>query len=218
MSEAPELDSVEDSVQAHETSDAGESSRESGAQPPSRKGSKRALAGLMLEIAGCIAMLYLVFQLFQPSWIGVEVRHWVLLAVSALSLVGFLLCVSAMFQQDREVAVLGIWVGILGSIGSAVCATMMVASTLELWGAPTVAQQSEVTEQIINEVVSDIQDFIEKNNIVPTAEEAEDLLAGRTDGWGKPIRYQRRGDYSYEVSSDGPNQTIGDADDIRTSY
>lgn len=176
--------------------------------------STRAVVGVVLELVGIIAVAFLVINIFQEQWTVVTEGQWILLGVSGLTLIGFVLCVSAMFQQRRELAVLGIWLGILGSIATATCGTILLATVLELWGPRPRSAMIASTESALVEVMDDIRRFVDETGAAPTQDESIEVLAGREDAWGMPFRYMRRGPSTFEVSSAGPDQTFDSTDDI----
>ncbi len=176
--------------------------------------SRRAMLGLMLELLGIGAVVLLCTKIFQEPWLVVSQTHWALLAFSGLTFIGFVLSVSAMFQQRRQLAVLGVWLGILGSITAATCGTILLATTLELWGPRPEADMIRSTRVVLAEIMADVRNFVDEHEEAPTQEQSVKVLAGREDAWGTPFRYMSHGFSNFEVSSAGPDQTHGSADDI----
>ncbi|MDA7977509.1 MAG: hypothetical protein MPJ50_01910 [Pirellulales bacterium] len=185
---------------------------------PARGNARRVWVGLILEIAGIFASAWLLVKLFEERWGEATPVHWGLLAVSLLTVVGFFVCVSAMFRPRREIAAIGIWIGIIGSLGTGVCGTMILAAELELLGTRSVEKMIASTEALLDEVDRELQDASDLSVGGVSATEAVEILAGRKDAWGMPLRYQRLGRFSYELSSAGPNQTHGDVDDLRKMH
>lgn len=181
-------------------------------------GLAKPLVALLLEAIGAVAAVMLLSRIFGGRWVLLRPFDWILLGVSGLCIVGFLMSVTAMYQRARELALLGIWLGILTSIAAATCGALVLAVSLELYGARPADEMLVETQRIMNELDADLQRLFNELGRLPTTEEADRVIAGREDAWGNVLRYEIKNELAYVLISAGPDETFGDGDDLRKEY
>ncbi len=133
-----------------------------------------------------------------------------------LSPIGLLLSIIGMFKEPRGMAVGGLIVGLIGTIFLAVAGLAIIGMFLAMMGliavASTALEHATQYAPLIDAQVVLADAWGDKDGL-PDEKTGNQLLAGKTDKWGKAIKYETDGT-KYSLRSAGKDSKFNTADDV----
>lgn len=133
-----------------------------------------------------------------------------------LSPIALFLSFIALFRRPRGFAFAGFVLGLLGTVVLALWLSFFgfLGFTCFNIGKPMVVTSNSIDQA--QQVVMQFQ--INHNGAFPTEIQGNALMAGRTDGWGRELRYTPLGPGAFEIRSAGQDGVFGTQDDLEKSY
>jgi len=131
-----------------------------------------------------------------------------IITCGALSPIGLILSLVGLRKEPKGFAVAGAIIGGVGIIVLGVLAGLVVVLIPK--------GQVAATEVMIGMAEDAIEARAEESGVLPSVDEAQELIAEFEDAWGNALRYEPSGD-DFTIRSAGPDGVFDTSDDIVSS-
>ena len=128
--------------------------------------------------------------------------------------IGFILCFFAMFKRPRGLAVVGMFIGF---IGTAILAAILFVFGFVIFTCFTLGTPGFRTVVAVAEARQAINNYVIAHGTLPNDLEGQLAISSETDGWGHILKYTREGQ-RFEIRSAGPDGFFNTGDDIEQVY
>jgi hypothetical protein len=135
------------------------------------------------------------------------------LTCGLLSLPGLILSLIALRKAPRGPALIGVGVGVVGTVVAIVFGLAFVTTLLGMQAVGGIVAKTVQTTQLLKDSRVIIERARTTSGSVPTVEEGSALLGAQRDGWGTPLVYELDAT-GYIVRSAGMDQVLSTPDDL----
>ncbi len=185
------------------------------ANPPRKYVNRVGAAGFALSLLGLLGMAVCgAGWLLGWEWSG-RLKMWGPLGFGALCPLGLLISAVGVFRLPKQLATLGVVLGMLGSLAVSGLGAFAVAREMGLLENPEKAAQRQAaqTGDALDRAVTRLEARGRQSGALPNELEGNALIGDLIDGYGHKLMYVPGGG-GFVVRSAGPDEEYGNEDDV----